>query len=151
MILREWWTGIDTVSISEMTGDDSFPQAASGTNYETIFEAPTNWADDYGTRMRGFLHPTITGDYTFWIASDDNGELWLSNDSNPGNVSLIATVPGWSSSRDWDKYSEQDGPSVVWAVLAEPQARRANRSSAVIRVKDGFFMPFLSSHKKEGP
>jgi hypothetical protein len=33
------------------------------------FEAPTNWADNYGTRMRGYITAPSTGSYTFWIAS----------------------------------------------------------------------------------
>ena len=57
------------------------------------FEAPTNWADDYGTRLRGYITAPVTGSYTFWIASDDNSELWLSTNDNPANKVRIASVP----------------------------------------------------------
>jgi fibronectin type 3 domain-containing protein len=57
--------------------------------------------------MRGYVHPSSSGDYTFWIAGDDNCELWLSTDDNPANASMIANVPGWTSSREWTKYGEQ--------------------------------------------
>ena len=57
--------------------------------------------------MRGYVTPTTTGDYWFWIASDDNGELWLSTDSNPDNKTRIAYVPGWTNPREWAKYAQQ--------------------------------------------
>jgi len=111
-ILREWWTGISGTSISDLTSSPDYPDNPSGSDEPTSFEAPTDWADNYGTRMRGYLTPTDSGDYTFWIASDDAGELWLSTDDNPANTSLIANVPGWSSSRQWDKYAEQQSTSI---------------------------------------
>ena len=68
-------------------------------------EAPSNRCDNCGSRMKGWLVPPVTGDYEFWIASDDSGEFWLSTD----NVVLVRRchVPGWTSPREWTKYSEQ--------------------------------------------
>lgn len=102
-ISREIWTGISGTSVTQIPLNTT-------PNFEdtrTIFEAPVNILDNYGTRMRGYFCPPETGDYTFWIASDDNGELWISTDSDPANKIRIATVPGWTSSRQWDKYAEQ--------------------------------------------
>ena len=69
--------------------------------------------DNYGTRIRGFICPPVTGNYTFWISSDDNGELWLSSDSDPANKTMIAEVPDWSSSREWDKFPEQQSNQIA--------------------------------------
>ena len=66
-----------------------------------------NFADNYGQRIRGFICPPVTGNYTFWIASDDNSELWLSTDDNPANRQKIASVSGYTSSRQWTKYTSQ--------------------------------------------
>ena len=42
----------------------------------------------------------MTGNYTFWIASDDKSELWLSTtNDNPVNKVKIASVPEWTDSR----------------------------------------------------
>ncbi|MHC4283284.1 MAG: PA14 domain-containing protein [Planctomycetota bacterium] len=49
--------------------------------------------------MHGFLYPPVSGDYTFWISSDDASELWLSTDDNPANKALIAFETTWSQSR----------------------------------------------------
>ena len=45
--------------------------------------------------------------YTFWIASDDQGQLWLSSNNSPTTKQQIANVPLWTTSRQWDKFPEQ--------------------------------------------
>ncbi|MHC4643033.1 MAG: FN3 associated domain-containing protein, partial [Planctomycetota bacterium] len=106
-ILREYWTGITGQAVSDLTSSPDFPLNPSGSDQLTTFEAPTNWADDYGTRVRGYVHPPTTSNYTFWIASDDNSELWLSTNADPVNAAKIAHVPGWTDSRVWTNYPEQ--------------------------------------------
>ena len=67
----------------------------------------------YGTRMRGYITAPVTGNYTFWIASDDNSELWLSSlNDNPANKVRIGWVSGWTDSRQWDKFSTQKSAAV---------------------------------------
>ncbi len=70
-------------------------------------EAPSNRCDNCGSRMKGWLVPPVTGDYEFWIASDDSGEFWLSTNTNNVVLELRCHVPGWTSPREWTKYSEQ--------------------------------------------
>ena len=77
------------------------------------FEAPVNWADNYGTRLRGYLTPPTTGSYTFWIASDDNSELWLSTNDNPANKVRIASVPEWTAWRQWNKLASQKSAAIT--------------------------------------
>ena len=89
-IIREVWTGISGTSVANIP----VGTAPNITDTPPSFEAPTNWADNYGTRMRGYITAPATGNYTFWIASDDNGELWLSVNDNPANKVRIAWVPG---------------------------------------------------------
>lgn len=62
--------------------------------------------------MRGYITAPATGSYTFWIASDDASELWLSASSNPANKTKIAWVIGWTSSRQWTKESNQRSAAI---------------------------------------
>ncbi len=63
------------------------------------FEWPSSGDSNYATHFLGYFHPKKTGYYTFSIASDDQGELYLSTDSNPGNKQLVSSENTWSSKR----------------------------------------------------
>ena len=107
-ITREVWTGISGYGVSSIP----LGTAANFSNTPPSFEAPTNWAEAYGTRMRGYITAPATGNYTFWIAGDDNSELWLSPNDNSANKMRIGLVPGWTNSRQWDKYSTQKSAAI---------------------------------------
>jgi uncharacterized repeat protein (TIGR01451 family) len=102
-ISRELWTGISGTAVSQIPVNS----APDTEDTQPIFETPINILNEYGTRLRGYICPPETGNYTFWISSDDNGELWLSTDSDPSNRLLIANVPQWTNPREWDKFPEQ--------------------------------------------
>ena len=45
------------------------------------------------------------------VATDDHGELWLSSNDDPENVTLISNVNGYSGVTEWNKYgSQQSAP-----------------------------------------
>jgi hypothetical protein len=111
-ILREYWTGISGATISSLTSNSNYPNNPSGSGQISSLEGPTNWADNYGTRIRGYIHPPTTGSYTFWVAGDDNTELYLSTNDNPANRSRIAYVDGWTDSKQWNKYSTQQSAAI---------------------------------------
>ncbi len=46
--------------------------------------------DQYGASISGWITPTVTTNYVFFLASDDGSQLNLSTDSTPGNVTTIA-------------------------------------------------------------
>ena len=106
--LSEWWTGIPGADVNDLTSNVNYPDNPTGRELLTKLEGPVNWDDNYGARIRGYLHPVADGDYTFWIASDANSELWLSTDSDSANAVRIANVPGYTDSREWNKYPEQE-------------------------------------------
>ena len=49
--------------------------------------------DNYGDSISGWITPTVSGNYYFFLASDDSSELFLSTDSNPSNAVIIADEP----------------------------------------------------------
>ncbi len=101
-ITREIWTNIPGTAIT------GIPQTApQSTGTLTSMEIPMNTADNYGTRLRGYITAPLTGAYTFWIAGDDNCELLLSTNDQPGNKVSIASVGDWTNSREWNKYPSQ--------------------------------------------
>lgn len=111
-ILREWWLGISGGSVSDLTGNANYPDNPSGSEQLDSFEGPTNWADSYGSRIIGTVHPPATGDYTFWIAGDDSAELWIGTNDQEQSAIPRASVPAWTNSREWTKYPEQQSAPI---------------------------------------
>ena len=84
----------------------NYPAAPASTNFPALFEV-SGLTDDTGARIRGYITAPLTGDYTFYIAADDRGELWLSTDDNPATKRYIARCYYWVNPREWDYYQEQ--------------------------------------------
>jgi hypothetical protein len=70
--------------VSDLINHSSYPGSPTSSQIVShLFEAPTNIGDNYGQRMHGWIKAPVSGEYTFWIASDDEGHLYLSTDENP--------------------------------------------------------------------
>jgi hypothetical protein len=116
-ILLQFWANLDGGNaVSDLTNpalNPNYPNNPTSTSYLTSFEAPFNTGQiDYGQRIEGYIYPPTTGAYVFWIASDDNSELWLSTDASPNNAVLIANVPAYTSYRQWTGYSSQQSVAI---------------------------------------
>jgi hypothetical protein len=111
--LREVYLGISGNAVSDLVNHPSFPSSPSVETIQPTFEAPTEFAENYGQRMRALLLPPITGNYTFWIATDDGGALFLSTNEDPATKTQIATVNAWTSSREWTKEPNQQSATNI--------------------------------------
>ncbi|SDX07038.1 fibronectin type III domain-containing protein [Paenibacillus sp. CF384] len=108
-VIQEYWTGVSGTSVSSIpTGT-----APSGTTVLTSLEGATNWADNYGDRIRGYIMPATSGTYTFYIASDDASQLLLSTNNSPSNGTVIASVYEYTGVREWNKNSSQQSASIT--------------------------------------
>ncbi len=92
----------------------NFPYYPSLREVRPSFEAPSGCGDYYLTRMRGYLHPPVSGEYNFWIASDNSSELWLSTDDDQSKVRKIAFIQrfGYVLPHDWSRYPSQRSDSI---------------------------------------
>ena len=113
-ITQEIWYNIYSDSLEALRNHWKYPDQPDETTVLTRFETGDNLAENYGGRIHGWLYAPLTGDYTFWICTDDQGELWLSKDDEPRNVELIAYVKdsptastGWAPRNTWTKYASQ--------------------------------------------
>ncbi len=111
-ILREFWLNVSGGTISSLTSSPGYPNSPTGSEQLTSLEGPINVADNYGSRIRGYIHPPISGAYTFWLGSDDYGDLLLSTSDNPASATRIAFVEGWTNSREWSKYPSQKSAAI---------------------------------------
>ncbi|MBS0659826.1 MAG: DUF1800 family protein [Verrucomicrobia bacterium] len=114
------WTGLaGSVSLANVksyaaTGSPAPNATASVTSVETAQSSPD--LNSYGQWLRGWIVAPTTGSYTFWVAGDDQSELWLSTDANPAGKQLIASSANWTNFRQWTKYpSQQSAPRTLEA------------------------------------
>lgn len=112
-ILREVFAGIGGSSLSDLTNNPAYPNSPTSTSLITdFFETPVDSMDDYGQRLRATFVAPVTGNYTFWIASDDASTLFLSTDATPANSRPIASVTSWTPSRSWGSFPEQQSAPI---------------------------------------
>lgn len=112
VIQRDVWLNVAGDGIEALTKFEDFPDNPSGSNLLTSFEGPVNDGERYGSRIHGYIHPPLTGDYTFWLAADDHAELRLSTSDDSDDKNCIVTLNRWTPSRNWERYPEQKSNSV---------------------------------------
>ena len=108
--VMERWENIQTTDINTLKNNPRFPNNPDVT--ETVDSFSWNGADidDYGGRIEGWVYVPGTGDYTFWLNTDDQGELWLSTDDDSSNAVLIAQESSYAGFNTWGTGEEQSAP-----------------------------------------
>jgi hypothetical protein len=85
-VLYEFWMNIVSEAnalapggfMGDLLADPRYPDSPTSSWYETQLDMPDNDPfDHYGAQFTGYIIPPATAYYTFWIASDNDGELWL--------------------------------------------------------------------------
>ncbi|MBA3698078.1 MAG: NPCBM/NEW2 domain-containing protein [Planctomycetes bacterium] len=116
-IRREWWTNVDGWVIADGLATKGYPNQSHGAVDESSFSAPQNWGDAYFQRLHGFIVPPFDGEYVFWIASDDDGELWLSPDDQRAGLRRIASSPRIPNfgiqSQEWEHQPSQRSDGIM--------------------------------------
>jgi len=107
-ILREFWTSVRGTTVDKIP----YQLPPNGKVLINKFEGPENLMDNYGTRISGYIYPPLTGSYYFWIASDEQGELWLSKNDSVEHKTRIAYVPTASYFQEWSKFPEQKSEGI---------------------------------------
>ena len=110
LLVREYHD-ITGTKVGDLTGNAKYP---AGYDFQAVagyFEWPQsgdintkpagNVRDNYGVTMEGYITPTETASYEFYLAADDHAELWLSTDSDPANLVKIANEPQWNGVRSF--------------------------------------------------
>ena len=137
------WLNIGAgTAVTDLTNNPRYPGSPDTIQYLDSWLYPpgssgaSDTANNYGDRLFGWLKPEQTGDYTFWIAGDDECQLWLSTDGSPTNAKMIAQVTGWTDAMDWDQ--------------ATGATNKAAMKSAAIKLEAGKKYFIMTLHKEGG-
>jgi hypothetical protein len=87
------------------TGDTGNVSAAGKLVWKPTFEDGGGYGDNTSRRYSAWFIPWADGNYTFYVAGDDDSDVFLSTDANPSNKRMIAQEMTWSAFNNWI-YSE---------------------------------------------
>ncbi len=141
-----WRLPSSTGQITDLTVSGAIGRSPDWSGYVNIAETPVNQTDRFGTRLRGLITAPVTGNYQFALASDDAGELWLSDSESSFGKHKIASVTGWTGYRNFTQSPSQlsaiiplvaghkyyieglevegagtDHLSIAWKLIGQPQ------------------------------
>lgn len=108
LILREIWKNIGGDKVADLVNNPRFKEAPDLSHRVGGLDS-WSMGDSYGTRFRGWIFPPLSGNYVFWLASDDNSELWLSDNESPGDKKKILAHNGAVGHREWGR-GAKSGP-----------------------------------------
>lgn len=100
---------ISGTTVDLLTADPRYPNspnlvgAVYSLNSRDVF--PDDSHDNYGATIEGYLTPTDTARYRFFLRSDDSSQFWLSTDDTAGSLVQIAEQTGCCNA-----FTEPDSP-----------------------------------------
>ena len=111
---RSIWTGLSGWGMTPVKDRVTGNVAPNIQNRLNRLEVPQSDPDaaSYGQWVRGWIIPPETGNYQFYISSDDQSELWLSTSKSKANKTKIASVAEWTNFEEWDKFPSQTSASI---------------------------------------
>ena len=104
-LVRDVWSGIGS-PLSTLLGSPKYPYSPGSTSYLTSFEVSSGQGTNFSDKVYGFVTPSVTGDYVFYIASGGPSTLSLSTDDNEANLAVIAKVNTSTGIREWNNTAE---------------------------------------------
>jgi hypothetical protein len=105
-VVMDMWENISGATLDLLRDDSRYPDNPNRSDVLTEFGTADTIGDSYGARIYGWLYVPLTGDYTFYFTSADQGELWLSTDDDPNNIELLASEPTWGQYDAFVRWSE---------------------------------------------
>jgi len=108
-VVVERWDDIPGDDLPSLTSSSKYPNNPDVTEKLTSFSSDLD-LDNYGGRIHGWLYAPGTGNFTFWLCADNQGELWLSADDDSTNARLIASESDWANPNTWGTGEEQSEP-----------------------------------------
>jgi hypothetical protein len=134
----QYYNNVTGTLVSDLMASAAFPAGFDDTRYVGEFASLSGYGDNYGARVFGFLVPETTGDYTFFIRSDDASQLFLS--SNETAPDPLADTPIAEETDCCDPYQEPDTTNDDGFTSAASQAVRlvaGNRYAVLALLKEG--------------
>ena len=112
-VLCAYWRQLPGKTVADLTRHPAFPDIPGEQVYLDRLEIPEDQENDFGTLIRGYVHPLANGAYVFSISSDDQSELWLSLSEYPAAKTKVAEVATWTLSGKFDQFPSQQSKPIT--------------------------------------
>lgn len=112
---RDLWTAVTGATVASLTSQTKFSQTAQSVSVTRGALKFGSAGDNYGQRVKGVIVPPHSGNYRFWIASDDASELWFSTSASRLHKQKIAYVSSWANADAFDTTPSQKSVSLFLA------------------------------------
>lgn len=99
-VLREIWWNIPGQRVFDLVRHPAYRGAADRKDVIDQID-DSDLGELHGARYTTLLEVPVTGEYTFYISSDDGSEIWLSKDETQNDMSCIAGVKGFTLRHNW--------------------------------------------------
>ncbi len=108
-----YYDNIGGVDIHWLRNNPNFPLLPDRVStFDRIF-MPGDYGDEYGSYIRGYINPPVTGLYVFNLVSNHSSEFYLSTDDQiPDSLDLICHIDGFCSLGQHYKYESQTSDSL---------------------------------------
>lgn len=97
-VLVRFYNNIGGTAVSDLLNSPSYPDSpTSAALWDTLSSGDgtgDTFGDNYGAELTGFFTPPTTGNYKFYIRSDDASRFLLSTDATEAGLRQIAQQPG---------------------------------------------------------
>ncbi|MBK8622946.1 MAG: Ig-like domain-containing protein [Saprospiraceae bacterium] len=106
-VLRETYTGISGTLVNDLTSHISYPSGPNVREIRTNTIGPNGVGENYGTRVRYYFTPQVSGDHQFVIYGDDETILYWSGSDATSPLTILANVPGWTNEGELTRFASQ--------------------------------------------
>src|SRR5262249_15958823 len=107
-IKEQLWFGASLANVEDGSHDNIPPDRSPTYG---IFESAVNQGDGFTERLSCIFVPSVSGNYVWFITSDDHSDLFVSTDATPAKKTLVAQETQWSNPLTW--VSDDGGGSIA--------------------------------------
>lgn len=113
-IIQQRWNG-SFASVAALTAYANYPYLPDTTVTHASFGTPSQSALLYGSRIQAVVTPPASGSYTFYMSTDDFGELWFSTDPSGAGATRIINITTLMTYNDFSQPSQVSAPVTLTA------------------------------------
>ncbi|QHI70669.1 glycosyl hydrolase family 18 protein [Tichowtungia aerotolerans] len=110
-LTMDLWRNVPGSAVADLVELSAYPETPDYRSCVYNLETRYGWDRNYGVRIYGYLQPKESGLYYFWLAGNDNCELYLSETDNTEDKRLLISVETSGEdalrNREWDRYPNQ--------------------------------------------